>query len=83
MKPLKKALYLGALVALVLAAGFGRDKEPWIICKAEQTGTSVPRAVEIAARYPGDRGISKDPAVVFADDFEAWAWLHEEYKATE
>ncbi|MHC4914655.1 MAG: hypothetical protein ACYTGB_04105 [Planctomycetota bacterium] len=25
----------------------------------------------IAARYPGDRGIEKDPAVVFADDFEA------------
>jgi len=73
MKPLKKALYLGVLVALVLAAGFGRDKEPWIICKAEQTGTSVPRAVGIATRYPGDRGISKDPAVVFADDFEAWA----------
>jgi len=73
MKPLKKVLYLGALVELVLAAGFGRDKEPWIICKAEQTGTRVPRAVGIAARYPGDRGISKDPAVVFTDDFEAWA----------
>ena len=25
----------------------------------------------IAARYPGDRGIGKDPAVIFADDFEA------------
>jgi hypothetical protein len=24
----------------------------------------------IAAKYPGDRGIEKDPAVVFADDFE-------------
>ncbi len=26
----------------------------------------------IAARYPGDRGIAKDPAVIFADDFESW-----------
>jgi hypothetical protein len=24
----------------------------------------------LAARYPGDRGIGKDPAVIFADDFE-------------
>jgi hypothetical protein len=27
----------------------------------------------IAARYPGDRGIGKDPAVIFADDFESWS----------
>ena len=73
MKPLKKALYLGVLVELVLTAGFGRDRELWVICKAEQTETRVPRAVGIAAGYPGDRGISKDPALVFADDFEAWA----------
>jgi hypothetical protein len=26
----------------------------------------------IAARYPGDRGIDSDPAVVFADDFEEY-----------
>jgi len=26
----------------------------------------------IAAKYPADRGIAKDPAVVFADDFESW-----------
>ena len=27
----------------------------------------------IAAKYPGDRGIAKDPAVIFADDFESCA----------
>jgi hypothetical protein len=27
----------------------------------------------IAARYPGDSGIAKDPAVIFADDFENYA----------
>jgi hypothetical protein len=26
----------------------------------------------IAAKYPGDAGIGKDPQVVFAEDFEAW-----------
>jgi hypothetical protein len=26
----------------------------------------------IAARYPNDAGIGKDPAVLFADDFEGW-----------
>ena len=25
----------------------------------------------VAAKYPGDQGIAKDPAVIFADDFEA------------
>ena len=27
----------------------------------------------VAARYPGDAGITGDPAVVFVDDFESWA----------
>ena len=26
----------------------------------------------IAARYPGDKNIASDPAVIFADDFEAY-----------
>lgn len=26
----------------------------------------------LASRYPGDAGIKKDPAVIFADDFESW-----------
>ena len=32
--------------------------------------TDLPEGDGIAAKYPGDRGIEKDPAVVFADDFE-------------
>ena len=31
-----------------------------------------PPATGIAARYAGDAGIAKDPAVLFADDFESW-----------
>jgi hypothetical protein len=38
---------------------------------AETGEQLVEGAVGIAAKYPGDRGIEKDPAVLFADDFEA------------
>jgi hypothetical protein len=41
----------------------------------QQEGRSVPTAFPegagLAAKYPGDRGIEKDAAVLFADDFEA------------
>ncbi|NOX97779.1 MAG: hypothetical protein GXO98_06965 [Nitrospirae bacterium] len=30
----------------------------------------LPEGLGLAAKYPGDKGIEKDPAVVFADDFE-------------
>ena len=33
--------------------------------------SSLPEGEGLAARYPADRGIRDDPAVVFADDFEA------------
>ena len=41
----------------------------------EAGGTSEPTAMlpegyGLSARYPGDQGIDKDPAVVFAEDFE-------------
>jgi len=32
--------------------------------------TALPEGHGISARYPGDHGIAKDPAVVFAEDFE-------------
>jgi len=39
---------------------------------AEATPPRLPEgAAGIAAKYPGDKGIQKDPAVVFAEDFEA------------
>ena len=50
-----------ALVALVLACapqGFAAQGSP-------------PKG--FAAKYPNDQGIAKDPAVIFADDFESWA----------
>jgi hypothetical protein len=31
----------------------------------------------LAAKYPGDKGIAKDPAVVFFSDFEAEKWAEE------
>lgn len=34
-------------------------------------------ALGIAAAYPGDRGIAKDPAVLFATDFESRDWQKE------
>lgn len=32
--------------------------------------SELPEGEGVAARYPGDEGIERDPAVVFADDFE-------------
>ena len=40
---------------------------------AEDIHTLPEGAMGIAARYPGDKGIDRDPAVVFADDFEGYA----------
>ncbi len=37
------------------------------------TGTLPSGNTGIAARFPGDRDIASDPAVVFADDFESYA----------
>jgi len=33
---------------------------------------ATPPAGGLAAKYAADRGLAKDPAVLFADDFEAW-----------
>ena len=53
-----------ATTALFLSLGLG-------LCAAERAASPPPTG--IAARHPADAGIAKDPAVVFADDFEAWA----------
>ncbi|MHC4181146.1 MAG: hypothetical protein ACYSWU_26915, partial [Planctomycetota bacterium] len=56
------------LAALATAAGAGGEigdaAEPPVSGGARESG--------IAAKYPSDRGIAKDPAVIFADDFESW-----------
>jgi hypothetical protein len=36
------------------------------------TPTTAPADSGIAARYPGDKNIASDPAVIFADDFESY-----------
>jgi hypothetical protein len=36
------------------------------------TPTTAPADIGIAARYPGDKNIADDPAVIFADDFESY-----------
>jgi hypothetical protein len=46
-----------ALAALVLLAG-------------AVAADDLPEGQELAARYPGDAGIAKDPAVLLAEDFE-------------
>ncbi len=40
---------------------------------AATAGTSprLPQGPGLAARYPGDKGIARDPAVLFAEDFES------------
>ena len=49
-----------------MALGSTQGESP--VFAARKLGQSL----GIAARYPGDRGIGKDPAVIFADDFESW-----------
>jgi hypothetical protein len=39
--------------------------------EGQETGVS-PEPEALAERYPNDRGIARDPAVIFSDDFEAW-----------
>ena len=56
------AILAAALVLAALSAGGGEPAAK--LEKLPEGGTGV------AAKYPGDRGIDKDPAVVFADDFE-------------
>jgi len=55
------------LVVLSLKVGVG-------LCVAAtmQPARDSPGAQGIAAKYPDEVGIAKDPDVVFADDFESW-----------
>jgi hypothetical protein len=50
---------------MLVAAGIGLGLLPSGLTAAA-TGDGL------AARYPGDADIAKDPAVIFADDFESW-----------
>ena len=50
--------------AVALAAGTA--------AAADAAGAPAPET-GLAARYPGDAGLVRDPAVLFADDFERWS----------
>jgi len=39
--------------------------------KAHAPSSPLPEGLGLAAKYPGDRNIHRDPAVLFAEDFEA------------
>ncbi len=57
----------GGDVAADVAADVAPDVTP-----SDTTPSDAPAGEGIAARYPGDLGISKDPSVIFADDFESY-----------
>ena len=54
-------------IASVFCLTFGLSFTPSINAEPLPEGNSG-----IAARYPGDAGISADPAVIFSDDFESY-----------
>jgi hypothetical protein len=57
-------LFLAALAFLWALEAGGEEKSPATLAPLSEGNAGI------AAKYPGDRGIEKDPAVVFADDFE-------------
>jgi hypothetical protein len=56
MAPHCRALLFGCSLMLVVSV---------------RAGAALPEGYGLAAKHPGDAGIAKDPAVLFADDFEA------------
>ncbi len=54
-----------SLVRIIAALAFGA-------CLL--TAVAAPAPLGLAAKYPGDVGIEKDPAVLFADGFESGDW---------
>lgn len=42
----------------------------WLPCHAQENPPPLPKGPGLAAKYPGDRGLAKDPAVVFVENFE-------------
>ena len=53
------------IVAYMLAAAVAS-----LLVVSPAAAATLPEGPGLAARYPGDRGIAKDPAVVFTEDFE-------------
>ncbi|MCK4624439.1 MAG: hypothetical protein KAV00_03945, partial [Phycisphaerae bacterium] len=53
-----------ALAALGIAVGLSSGES------AKTQPAETTRPASIAAKYPGDKGIAKDPAVILHEDFE-------------
>lgn len=67
MRP--RVVALLALASLLIGLGPGQRLSCPMLHAAEPPG---PPARGIAAKYPNDAGIAKDPDVIFTDDFESW-----------
>lgn len=52
-------------------------------CAQGHEALDVEPALGLSAKYPNDRGISEDKAVIFATDFESSAWDQEWTRASE
>ena len=60
------------IVVLVVSFGFEAGPVTNRAPAAQPAVSGGPRIDGLAAMYVNDAGIQKDPAVVFADDFESW-----------
>jgi FG-GAP-like repeat len=58
-----------------MAQAVGRDRDGAIPGSNDREGIPTAAPIDgsgIASRYPGDKNIASDPAVIFADDFESY-----------
>ena len=58
--------------AVIRRTGFVSFSVIFIFLVPSATPTAAPADSGIAARYPGDKNIASDPAVLFFDDFESY-----------
>jgi hypothetical protein len=64
-------LWVAIAIVVALAGCDGAVAEPSRGSPAGTMLTQVPEQRGLAGRYPGDKGLASDPAVVLADDFES------------
>ena len=58
-------------VLVVLGAAASAQQEPFDAMQQPSPGVSkLAEGYGLSAKYPGDRGLTKDPAVVLLEDFE-------------
>ena len=62
---MKLVILISAAIHLISAAAHGET------ASSGNAAKPLPSGFGLAAKYPGDKGIEKDPDVVFVEDFEA------------